>query len=284
MKRFIILGSVLLLIMMLFTAADAKVLAKGSTVVKIGEDINAGEALNLKDLVAIKGNISVKGNVDGDVVAVLGSVHLFPTARISGDVVCIGGGIIRDAGALVGGDVVDIAIGKGGMEMADTMAPVVGLMAIGGFLVFKSLALLGLIALAVMVVSFFLKNIGVIASYAEKKWLKSLMWGVIYIALIVPIAVLLAVTVIGIPLILIEFVLISAAMIMGFIAVSQIIGKKITIAFRKPGQPMINEVIVGLIALFLVELIPFIGGIVKALACLIGFGSAAVTRLGTKNK
>jgi hypothetical protein len=72
-------------------------------------------------------------------------------------------------------------------------------------------------------------------------------------------------------------------MIVGYIAVSQLIGKKLTRAFRKPNQPMIVEVVWGLVILFLIDLIPVLGGIIKCLVVTFGFGSAIVTRLGQKH-
>ena len=88
MKKNIILVLVaLLLISLSGLAADAKVFPPGSSVVKIGEDINVGEKLTFKELVSIKGNINVKGQVDKDVVSVLGTVHLFPSAKVGGDVI-----------------------------------------------------------------------------------------------------------------------------------------------------------------------------------------------------
>jgi len=266
----------------LVVSADARVLVKDKSVVKISEDINMGEGLIFKDLVAIKGNINVKGDAGGDVVAVLGKVHLYPTAKVGGDVVAIGGSITKDPGASVKGDIVEISIGKGGMNMMDSMGPMTGAMSIGGYLVLKIVVLLGFIGLAMIVVSFLTKQIGVISSRSEKQWFKMLLWGILSILLTVPLALLLAITIVGIPLILIEIVLISVAMTMGYIAVAQLIGKKFTKAIKKPNQPMIVEIIWGLFILFLVELVPFIGGLIKMLACMIGFGSAVMTKLGTK--
>jgi hypothetical protein len=241
-----------------------------------------GEDLTFKDLVAIKGNINIKGKLSGDAVALLGDVHLYPTARVDGDVVSVGGKVIRDAGAKVAGNVSAIVIGKGGANMMSAYAPYIGFMGIGGFLVMKVLMFLGFIALAVVIVSFLIRQIGAISSKVEKQWLKSILWGILGYILICPIAILLAITIVGIPLIVIEAVLVSMALIMGYISAAQLIGKKFTKAIKKPNQPMIVEVILGLALLFLIELVPVVGAIIKWLVVTMGFGAAIITRLGTQ--
>jgi hypothetical protein len=270
------------LLVSIASISHARVLVKDSSVVKLNEDINMGQDLIFKDLIAIKGNINVKGDVGRDIVAVLGNIHLFPTARVAGDVVSIGGKIEKDEGAKVKGEITEIVIGKGGEKMAEVYAPLVVGMGVGGLLILKALAFLGFLGLSMIIVSFMTGQIGAISSKIEKEWLKTLLWGILGFILICPIAILLAITVIGIPLIIVEMILVSIAMLTGYIAVSQLIGKKFMKAIRRPNQPMIVEVIWGLAILFLVDLIPVLGMTVKCLALTFGFGSAIITKLGKK--
>jgi len=281
-KKLFVFALTAFLLVSMVSISHARVLVKDSSVVKLNEDINMGQDLIFKDLVAIKGNINVKGDVGGDIVAVLGSIHLYPTARVAGDVVSIGGKIEKDEGAKVKGEITEIVIGKGGEKMVEAYAPLVMTMGMGGFLVLKALAFLGFIGLSMIIVSFMTGQIGTISSKIEKEWLKTLLWGILGFILICPIAILLAITVIGIPLIIVEMILVSIAMLAGYIAVSQLIGKKFTKAIRRPNQPMMIEVILGLTILFLVDLIPVLGMIVKCLALTFGFGSAIITKLGKK--
>ena len=282
MKKLFIFALTAFLLLSIATASHARVLVKDTSVVKLNEDINMGQDLIFKDLVAIKGNINVKGDVGGDIVAVLGNIHIYPTARIAGDVVSIGGKIVRDEGSKVKGEITEIVIGKGGEKMAEVYAPLIVGMGAAGLLVLKALAFLGFIGLSMIIVSFMTGQIGAISSKIEKEWLKTLLWGIGGFILICPIAILLAITVIGIPLIIVEMILVSIAMLAGYIAVSQLIGKKFTKVIRRPNQPMIVEVIWGLAILFLVDLIPVLGMIVKCLALTFGFGSAIITKLGKK--
>ncbi|MFH1710675.1 MAG: hypothetical protein ABH860_06420 [bacterium] len=283
MKKLFVLVLAALLLASMFSISYARVIVKDVSVVKINEDINMGQDLIFKDLVAISGNINVKGDVGGDVVAVLGSVHLFPTARVAGNIASIGGRVVKDEGAAVKGNITEIAVSKEGVKMMEGCTPLIVTMGMGGFLVLKALVFLGFIGLSMIMVSFMTKQIGVISSKIEKQWVKTLLWGLLGYILICPLAILLAVTIVGIPLIVIEAVLVSLAVTMGYVAASQLIGKKFTKAIKKPNQPMIIEVIWGLSILFLVDLIPVLGGIIKCLVVTLGFGSAIITKLGQKS-
>jgi hypothetical protein len=57
------------------------------------------------DLVALGGNITVGGDVDGDAVAILGSLHLDEDATLAGDAVSVGGRVWRHPNATVKGDI-----------------------------------------------------------------------------------------------------------------------------------------------------------------------------------
>jgi len=62
------------------------------------------------DVVTLRGTITVKGEVDGDVVAVFGSVELDSTAYVDGDVVSVGGKIFKEEGAYIEGDIVQTSL------------------------------------------------------------------------------------------------------------------------------------------------------------------------------
>ena len=281
MKKFFVLFLAAFLLVSMVSISHARVLVKDSSVVKVNEDINMGQDLIFKDLVTIKGNINVKGDVGGDVVAVLGSVHLYPTAKVAGDVVSVGGKVIKDDGAKIKGNTTEIAIGKEGVNNMPA-CPLIGIAGLTGCLFFKVLMIIGFIGLAMLVVSFFTGEIGNVSACVERSWSRAFLVGILGMILILPLAFMLLISIVGIPLILIEMVLISMAMTVGSIAVSQLIGKKVTKALRKPNQPMIIEVVWGLLILFLIDLIPFIGGLIKCLLITAGFGSAIITQLGRK--
>ncbi len=286
MKKFFVLVLAAFIFISTASAVHAKVIAKESSVVKVNENINMGQGMTLNDLVAIRGNVNVKGNVNGDVVAVLGDVHLFPTAKVGGNVAAIGGRIIKDRGAVIAGrtNMIALVSKEGNMtKEAGEMDNLVGSylwMCFSGILFFKVIITIGFIGLAMLTIAFFTARVGNISSCVERNWLNALLWGILGLILILPVALLLAITLIGIPLIFIEMLLISIAMTLGYIAVAQLIGKKVTKALKKPNQPMLIEAIWGIFILFLIDIIPIVGPIVKMLVLTIGFGAAITTKLG----
>jgi len=76
----------------------------GSVVVPEGEEVT-GQA------VAVMGSVHVDGEVDDQVVAVLGSVTLGPHAIVRGDVVAVGGRVNRAEGAQIRGGVTEVSMG-----------------------------------------------------------------------------------------------------------------------------------------------------------------------------
>lgn len=64
------------------------------------------------DVVAVLGSVRVNGEVGGQVVAVMGSVDVGPKAVINGEVVSVGGRIRRAPGAELRGDITEVAVGS----------------------------------------------------------------------------------------------------------------------------------------------------------------------------
>jgi hypothetical protein len=64
------------------------------------------------DVVAVGGDVTVYGRIEGDVAAMGGDVHLMSSAYVDGDVVCMGGRLMEEDGAHVGGQRVS-GLGRG---------------------------------------------------------------------------------------------------------------------------------------------------------------------------
>ena len=81
----------------------------GTGIVRIWSDayVPAGEVVD-GEVVAVFGSVTVEGTVTREVVAVMGSVHLSPGARVDGDVVSIGGTIEQAPGATIKGESVQL--------------------------------------------------------------------------------------------------------------------------------------------------------------------------------
>ncbi len=255
--------------------------AEGRTIVKFGRDLVVEEGMRVREAVSIGGNVTVDGVVDHDVVAVADSVTLGPRAVVGRNVVSVGGVIEKAEGAEVRGDLVEVdipgissvlsSISKGGWE---------GLWWVLGIIAF--IAFIGFLALSLLIVALLPAPVGLISAAVEEHTLKVSLWGLLGVMLIVPLAVFLAISVIGIVLIPLEVILVVCAFLVGYIAIARLIGKKVTEALKRPGQPMLLETFSGLIILWLIGWVPVLGWIVKAVAALLGMGGVFAVLLSRR--
>jgi hypothetical protein len=86
--------------------------------VRIFGDVTVSEDEEVSgQAVAVMGSVHIDGKVNEQVVAVLGSVDLGPHAVVRGDVVTVGGRLRRAPGAQVGGAVTEVSLGGGGVRL-----------------------------------------------------------------------------------------------------------------------------------------------------------------------
>ena len=80
--------------------------------VRVGASIHVrpDEVVN-GDVVAVLGSVRIDGRVTGDVVSVMGSTSLGPNAVVEGEVVVVGGSLDRAPGARIEGSVEEVAWG-----------------------------------------------------------------------------------------------------------------------------------------------------------------------------
>ena len=255
--------------------------AEGRTIVKFGSDLVIEEGMRVRDAVVIGGHITVNGVVEHDVVAVAGSVMLGSEAVVGRNAVSVGGTIDRAEGAEVQGDIVEVNIpGLASALTAAFWSNWEGLR--WALTIISFIAFLGFLALALLTVALLPKPVGLISSAVENHTLKVGLWGILAMALIVPLAILLAVSVVGIVLIPLYVFLVVCAFLTGYIAVARLIGNKITIALKTPDRPMLWETFWGLIVLWAIGWVPIVGWLVKGLSALLGLGGVIVSLLGTR--
>ena len=107
--------------------------------------------------------------------------------------------------------------------------------------------------------------------------------GILGIILIAPLAVMLAISIVGIILIPIEILAVFLALLIGYIAVAIIIGKKLLRALNTDNPSIALSAILGVLILWLVGMIPIFGSMVKAIALIVGFGSVIIA-VAQRNK
>ena len=256
----------------------------GKEIVKIGEDITIEAGEQVLRAVAVGGNVTVDGAVEDDVVAIGGSVFLGPRSLVGGDVVSIGGSIVKQEGAEVRGNLSTIetpdlnsAFSLLSRYHMPEMMP--HLFRFSGIMSFIGLLLLGILITALIP-----EAVGHASAMVEHNVLKSILWGVMGLILIVPVGVVLLISVVGIVLIPVEIIFVICCLILGYIAITQLVGKKLTVAFRRPHQPIMLETIIGMCVLFAVSSLPFLGWLVIAVLACLGFGGVLASIVMRRKK
>ncbi len=270
----------LILTIVLFAGLTSGLLANDRSIIKIGSDVHIEKDMRVEDAVAVGGSVYVDGIVDGDAVAVGGTIHLGEESIIHGDAVTVGGTIEKAEGAMIYGTTVDV----GSFDFENIFA---GKHFFGGHRgipkVFTIIPLIGLFALVLLLSVLIPTELGTVASNIKNEPIIMFLWGMLGIILIVPLAVMLAISIIGIALIPLEVLAVFLASLIGYIAVAIIIGKKLLRALNKDNPSVILSAILGVLILWLVGLIPIFGSIVKAIAWIIGFG-AVIIAVARRNK
>ena len=248
------------------------------SLIKIGESITIPEGSVVKTAVDVGGSITIYGRVDEDVVCVGGSVFLKDSAMVGGSVVSVGGRIMKEPGAILKGDIVEVSI--------PAVSPVVSFFTKEGFLtgiaIFEVLNFIGFIILTIILVAIFTKQIGKVSGRIEKDVLVSFLIGTLLLVLFIPIIIVLFISLVGMLLVPVWIILAMSAGIFGYTAAAHLLGKKTFYAFRIKGLSLMTETLLGVLLLSLVGFIPFVGFLVKLIACLCGLGAVYTTRFGTK--
>ena len=270
----------LILTIVLFAGLTSGLLANDRSIIKIGSDVHIEKDMRVEDAVAVGGSVYVDGIVDGDAVAVGGTIHLGEESIIHGDAVTVGGTIEKAEGAMIYGTTVDV----GSFDFENIFA---GKHFFGGHRgipkIFTIIPLIGLFALVLLLSVLIPAELGTVASNIKNEPIIMFLWGMLGVILIVPLAVMLAISIIGIALIPLEVLAVFLASLIGYIAVAIIIGKKLLRALNKDNPSVILSAILGVLILWLVGLIPIFGSIVMVIAWIIGFG-AVIIAVARRNK
>ena len=271
------LMAIVVIFVMSFAAGAA---AENTTIFKIGEDVLIEEGSRVNHVLTINGQITVTGTVEGNVIAMGDSVVLTRKALVKGNVVVLGGVLVKAKGADVQGTITEI----NSSNISEVITHVLSDEWEGWswvFAIFSLTIFFSILIIAILMVLLIPKPIQVIAASIREETMKITLWGLLGLVLVVPLAILLTVSVIGIVLIPLEMILVVVAGLLGLIAVSQLVGRKLYALFKRPGQHICRETFWGLVVLWSVGWIPYIGWMIKVLALMMGLGAVIYTRFGT---
>lgn len=280
--------------------SGAKVSVLGS--VEVDEDERATEAV-----VAVLGNVTVKGRVEDDVVAVLGDVHLGPRAVVTGSVTSVGGRIEQEPGAEIHGDVNEVRLRHGGWHGAgvgwrpwmDTREMFSGWFGLMGTLLRIALVMLLTLIVAIAASS----PVERISRRAgSDPWVSGfvgLAAQVLFVPVLVVTVVFLAISIIGIPLLLlVPFALVALlfGVLMGFTGVARRVGEWAVGPYKGPLVAITVGVAVITAAAVVTRILWLIPGptgplafavwlialFIEYIAWTVGLGALLLTRFGTR--
>jgi hypothetical protein len=280
--------------------SGAKVSVLGS--VEVDEDERATEAV-----VAVLGNVTVKGRVEDDVVAVLGDVHLGPRAVVTGSVTSVGGRIEQEPGAEIHGDVNEVRLRHGGWHGAgvgwrpwmDTREMFSGWFGLMGTLLRIALVMLLTLIVAIAASS----PVERISRRAgSDPWVSGFVGiaaQVLFVPVLVVTVVFLAISIIGIPLLLlVPFALVALlfGVLMGFTGVARQVGEWAVGPYKGPLVAITVGVAVITAAAVVTRILWLIPGptgplafavwlialFIEYIAWTVGLGALLLTRFGTR--
>ena len=105
--------------------------------------------------------------------------------------------------------------------------------------------------------------------------------GLLAAFLAIPLMILLAITIIGIPLILVEIIFLAAALILGYTGLANLVGSRIvTTASAKAEVNPFGAIALGVLILGLIRMIPLIGLLITLVVYILAIGAALATLFG----
>ncbi len=108
-------------------------------------------------------------------------------------------------------------------------------------------------------------------------------WGLLTTILAIPVIVLLGLSIIGIPLILFVLMALAVAAVLGYAAITGLVGERITyVASPSANINPLGAIAIGVLVIGLISMIPVIGWFVSWFIYAVAIGATLVTRFGTQ--
>ncbi len=245
-------------------------------VTKAADYVRFGESIHVKpdehiagDVVSIGGNVTVEGAVSGDCVAVGGRIEMTPGATVAGNVVSVGGSVTLDDSTEVGEDAVSV---WGSLDVAPTAKvhgeqvevsglglnfPFAAMTGAGqhGFghdlwrFLRRLIWVLVLVGLGLLAFQIFPGRMRRLSDTAGERGLVAFLAGFAGWILWLPAFLILCVTIIGIPVAILLLFLTPLVTLLGYIAVAESAGRRISHRFGGTVAGSAKAVFLGVLGL-----------------------------------
>jgi len=256
------------------------------------------DAKVLGDMVVFGGNVVLDGIVNGSSVIVGGSATMGETSEVRGDIVTVGGSLVRDPGSKVEGEIVtnvpipDIQIPDVPSPPSPPIPPSLpgppnfsyDYNPMGNF--FQMLATTIAVSLLAMLASLFLQpQIERVSQAVVGQPVIAGSVGLLTGVLAPVVFVILAVTIILIPVVVLAAAALALAWLFGLISIGTEVGERFTRAISQTWAPPLTAGIGTFLMMLVVGgigMIPCIGWLASSLVALLGIGGVVLTIFGTQ--
>jgi hypothetical protein len=255
---------------------------------------------NGKDVVRVfQGDITLHQGqiVQGDVICVGGSIEMEQGAVVQGDAVAVGGSISVNEGALVLGQAVavlgEVDVARGAQVMGEHVQVGLGkifggaththrgwLTSLGPFGLFPTIALFALTyLLGLLGLRMWPERVRNVSHAMFESPVRSFTVGFLCWLLVVPLAILLAISIVGIPLIPLLPVMVFLSIVLGLSSLALRIGEALPAG---PGQRFVPPAALGMgmLVLLLLAFVPWLGISLLALLQFFALGASVGSRFG----
>lgn len=288
---------------------DGKFIFGGTYTLRSGETLYGGlvvvggsaeleeDSLVVGDVVVIGGEVEIFGEVAGSVVAIGGKAYLGENAIVNEDLVTVGGTVQREEGALVRGAITaempeDFDLGPFDPEVFNANQDWRSYLWNGfkpiGDMMMNVMQALAMGALAAVLALFLLKPMERVSQAVVTQPLPAGGLGLLTIIVLPALLVVLAITLILIPLSLIGFLALGAAFVFGWVALGLEVGKRMEKMFKVQESWVpavragVGTLVLSLLS-FAVGMIPCVGWILPFLVAMLSLGGVVVTLFGTRD-
>jgi hypothetical protein len=250
------------------------------------------------DTVVIGGNVTLDGIVEGSLVSIGGSTRMGESSVVESDLVTIGGSLSRDPGSEVKGDVVtnvpapdiripDIQVPRVPDAPSPPSPPNINFdyNPLANF--FQMFGTAIAVSLLAMLASLFLQpQIERVSQVVVGQPVIAGSFGLLTGVLAPFVLVILAVTLILIPVAVLAAAVLALAWLFGLIAIGTEVGERFTRAINQTWAPPLTAGMGTFLMMLVVGgigMIPCIGWLATSLVAMLGIGGVVLTMFGTQN-
>jgi hypothetical protein len=237
---------------------------------RIAGDVNG-------DVVVVLGTLELSGKVSGDVVTVLSRAELDPKAEVAGNLVNVGPRLRRN-GAIISGQVVNVPLPT--LGWGDSWGGL-GIFA-GVFFWWKLFALFLFFVCALLLSALVPDRIRLISEEVPVRVFTAFLAGLVGYMVFGMVQIFLAITIIGLPLVVLLFLVFTILKWLAMCAIFHQVGWRIGRAFGRD-MSLLGGILLGLAPFAFIRFLPWcVGWSVWFLVEILGFGFLILTRVGTR--